>query len=42
MFTSIAKKWRKQYKIKIQIEASTNNGLMEYHIFDREDEEISP
>jgi ribonuclease G len=40
-FNSIAKKWRKQYKIKIQIEASTNNGLMEYHIFDREDEEIS-
>ncbi len=39
-FNSIAKTWRKKYKIKVQVQASSNSQFLEYHFFDKEGEEI--
>jgi len=39
-FTSIVKKWRKQYKTKLKIEADTNFHIIEYRFFDEHEEEI--
>ncbi len=40
-FSSIARKWAKKYRLKLQVEASSNIALLEYHFFGDEGEEIS-
>jgi ribonuclease G len=40
-FSSIAKSWRKKYKLKLTVEASSNSAFLEYHIYDKEGEELN-
>ncbi|MBX7052361.1 MAG: Rne/Rng family ribonuclease [Flavobacteriales bacterium] len=40
-FNSITKSWRKKYKLKLNVEASSNIAFLEYHIFDSEGEEVN-
>jgi ribonuclease G len=40
-WNSISKTWRKKYKMKIAVEASSSAAFLEYHIFDKDGEEIS-
>jgi ribonuclease G len=40
-FSSIAKTWRKKYKLQLKVEASTNIAFLEYHIYDKEGEEVN-
>jgi len=40
-FNNVAKSWRKKYKMKLNVEASSNIALLEYHFFGPEGEEIS-
>ncbi len=41
LFTaSIVKKWKKKYKAKLKVIANNNYHLMEYHFFNKADEEI--
>ena len=40
-FSSIAKSWRKKYKLKLSVEASSNSAFLEYHIYDKEGEEVN-
>lgn len=40
-WTSIVKKWRSRYRMKIAVEASSSSEFLEYHFFDQEGEEIS-
>ena len=37
---SIVKKWKKKYKAKLKVIANNNYHLMEYHFFNKADEEI--
>jgi hypothetical protein len=41
LFKNITKTWSKKYKIKLRVEASTSSALLEYHIFDRDGEEVN-
>ena len=38
--TSLRKKWEKDYKCHITVEPITSYALLEYHIFDKNDDEI--
>ncbi|MBX2931776.1 MAG: Rne/Rng family ribonuclease [Chitinophagaceae bacterium] len=40
IFSSIAKKWKKRYSIKLSVHPNTNYGIVEYHFFDKNEEEI--
>ncbi len=40
-FSNITKTWSKKYKIKLRVEPSTSAALLEYHIFDKEGEEVN-
>ena len=41
LFTkSMAEKWRKKYKAKITVKANNNYHIMEYHFFNKIEEEI--
>jgi ribonuclease G len=40
-FNSVTKSWRKRYKMKLDVEASSNIALLEYHFFGPEGEEIN-
>lgn len=40
-FKSIAKTWRKKYKMKLKVEDSSNSALLEYHIYDAVGEEVN-
>jgi len=40
-FKSVSKSWRKKYKLKLAVEASSNSAFLEYHIYDREGEEVN-
>jgi ribonuclease G len=39
-FTSIAKKWKRKYKISLKVKANTNYHLIEFHFYDHHEEEI--
>jgi len=39
-FTSIIKRWRRKYGISLKAKANTNNHLVEYRIFNEQDEEV--
>jgi hypothetical protein len=39
--SSISKSWRKKYKLKLSVEASTSSAFLEYHIFDKDGEEVN-
>jgi ribonuclease G len=39
-FTSIIKRWRKKYKLKLQSQASNTSHLVEYRFLDEQMEEI--
>ncbi|MBC7588004.1 MAG: Rne/Rng family ribonuclease [Chitinophagaceae bacterium] len=39
-FTSIAKRWKRKYKINLNIKPNTNYHLIELHFFDHHEEEI--
>ena len=39
-FSSILKKWRKKYKIKLKMQENTNYHLIEFKFFDQNEEEI--
>jgi ribonuclease G len=39
-FTSIAKKWKRRHKIKLQLLSNTSYGLVEFHFYDHNEEEI--
>lgn len=39
-FTSIFKRWKKKYKLKIQLIANTNSHLVEFKFYDENEEEI--
>jgi ribonuclease G len=39
-FTSIAKKWKRKHGIKLKVIANTSYGMVEFHFFDHNDEEI--
>jgi ribonuclease G len=39
-FTSIAKKWKRKHHIKLKVIANTSYGLVEFHFFDQNEEEI--
>lgn len=41
LFSSITKTWKKKYKMKLTVEASSNSAFLEYHIFDKEGEEVN-
>ena len=40
-FSNITKTWSKKYKLKLRVEHSSSSALLEYHIFDKEGEEVS-
>lgn len=40
-FSNPVKKWRKKYNLKIEVEASSNIALLEYHFFGENGEEIN-
>lgn len=40
VFSSIIKRWKKKYKIKLSSEASSNSHLVEYRFLDNDQEEI--
>jgi ribonuclease G len=40
-FNSIAKSWRKKYKLKLVVEASSNSAFLEYHVYDPTGEEVN-
>lgn len=40
-FNNVTKSWRKKYKMKLAVEASSNIALLEYHFFGEEGEEIN-
>lgn len=40
LFTSIAKKWKRKYKIKLSVHPNTNYGIVEFHFLDQNEEEI--
>jgi ribonuclease G len=40
-FSNITKTWSKKYKIKLRVEPSTSAALLEYHIFDKDGEEVN-
>jgi len=39
-FTSIAKKWKKKYKINLKVQENTNYHIVEFHFYDQHEEEI--
>ncbi len=39
-FGSIAKKWKKKYKINLKVQPNTNYHIVEFHFFDQHEEEI--
>ncbi len=39
-FTSIAKRWKKKYKINLKVQPNTNYHIVEFHFFDQHEEEI--
>lgn len=41
LFTNIIKKWKKKFKLKLDIEAASSVEFLEYHFLDKEGEEIS-
>jgi len=40
IFTSIIKRWKKKYKIKLSSQASNTSHLVEYRFLDDQQEEI--
>lgn len=40
LFTSIVKKWKNKYKVKVKAQANTNYHLIEFKFFDEREEEI--
>ncbi len=40
LFTSIYKKWRRKYKIKLKLVSNTSYHLVEFHFFDLNEEQI--
>jgi ribonuclease G len=40
-FSNITKTWSKKYKLKLRVEPSTSAALLEYHIFDKDGEEVN-
>lgn len=40
-FSNISKTWKKKYKMKMVVEPSSNSAFLEYHIFDKEGEEVN-
>ena len=40
-FRSIRKRWKKTYKCKIKVEPVSSYGLLEYHFFNSDNEEIA-
>ncbi|MCA6516885.1 MAG: hypothetical protein IM577_14980, partial [Chitinophagaceae bacterium] len=40
IFTSIVRRWRKKYGIKLKAVSNTGNHLVEYHFINDQDEEI--
>ncbi|MBN8837554.1 MAG: Rne/Rng family ribonuclease [Sphingobacteriia bacterium] len=40
IFSSILKKWKRKYKIKLQVEKNNNYQLIEFRFFDEHDDEI--
>jgi len=39
-FTSIAKRWKKKYALKLTVQPNTNYGIVEFRFFDQNEEEI--
>ncbi len=37
---SIAKKWKRKYKVNLRLESNSNYNIIEYHFFDQNEEEI--
>ncbi|MDH5297384.1 MAG: ribonuclease E/G, partial [Nitrospirota bacterium] len=40
-WNNIVKRWKKKYGLKINVEASSSSEFLEYHVYDKEGEEIS-
>jgi ribonuclease G len=40
LFSSMAKSWKKKYKVKFKVMANNNYHMMEYHFFNKNEEEI--
>jgi ribonuclease G len=40
-FNTILARWKKRFQIKIELQSSSNNALLEYKIFDANSEAIN-
>ncbi len=40
LWKTVANQWKKKYKIKLKVEANTSYHIMEYHFFNKSEEEI--
>ena len=40
-FNTILSRWKKRFQIKIELQSSSNNALLEYKIFDANSEAIT-
>jgi len=37
---SIARKWKRKYKVNLKLQSNSNYNIVEYHFFDQNEEEI--